>query len=199
MKVKFIIFLILLILGYYYWQDDQPITHEGKGQIAKEQPKQTPSNEKEFKFGDGYTVQPLADFDITARVLSKERYYIDNESELAPVDLALGWGPMSDDVVLSKLKISQRNRWFYWKCDSYPIPRDQIEHNAANMHLIHSDDNIEKQIKSVKTGNLVHFKGYLVKVTKPGGWKWQSSLSRTDTGNGACEVVFVKEFEIYLQ
>jgi len=198
MKIKLIIFLILLVLGYYYWQNDQPVTHEGKGQIAKDHPKQTPSKEKEFKFGDGYTVHPLADFDITARVLSKKRYFMDNESELAPVDLAMGWGPMSDDTVLSKLKISQRNRWFYWKCDSYPIPKDQIEHNAANMHLIPADDNIEKLIKSVKAGNLVHFKGHLVKATKPGGWNWQSSLSRTDTGNGACEVIFVKEFQILL-
>jgi len=198
MKIKIILILGLIAFGYYYWKNDRPVTHEGKGQIAKEQPKQTPSKEKEFKFGDGYTVHPLADFDITARVLSNERYYIDNESELAPVDLAMGWGQMSDDAVLSKLKISQRNRWFYWKCDSYPIPRDQIEHNAANMHLIPADENIEKLIKSVNIGNLVHFKGHLVKVTKSDGWKWQSSLARDDTGNGSCEVVFVKEFQILM-
>lgn len=198
MKTKIILILGLIAFGYYYWQNDRPVTHEGKGQIAKEQPKQTLSKEKEFKFGDSYTVHPLADFDITARVLSKKRYYMDKESELAPVDLALGWGPMSDDTVLSKLKISQRNRWFYWKCDSYPIPRNQIEHNAANMHLIPADNNIEKLIKSVNAGNLVHLKGHLVKVTKQGGWNWQSSLARDDTGNGSCEVVFVKEFKILL-
>lgn len=196
MKIKLIIFLILILLGYYYWQNDQDLTYEGKGQIAKEQPKQTPSKEIEFKFKDEFTIFPLADFDITARVLSKKRYWADTESGLAPVDLALGWGPMSDDAVLSKLEISQRNRWFYWKCDAFPIPRDQIEHNAANMHLIPADDSIEKSIKSVKTGNLVHFKGFLVKVTKADGWKWQSSITRNDTGNGSCEVVFVKEFDV---
>jgi len=198
MKIKLLIFACLLSLGYYYWQNDQPIKHEGKGQITKEQPRQTPSSAAEFKFKEEYTVQPLADFDITARVLSKKKYWSGEESELAPVDLAMGWGPMSDDNVLSKLEISQRNRWFYWRCDSYPIPRDQIEHNAANMHLIAADESIEKAIKGVKTGNLVHFSGNLVIVTKSDGWKWQSSLSRDDTGNGSCEVVFVKVFEILL-
>jgi len=198
MKIKLIIFLVLLVLGYYYWQNDKPVTHEGKGQIAKEQPKQTPSKEKEFRYKKDYLIKPLADFDITARVLSKKKYRSGEEVNLAPVDLAMGWGPMSDEKVISKLKISQRNRWFYWKCDVFPIPREQIEHNAANMHLIPADENIGNAINSVNAGNLVHFKGHLVKVTKSGGWKWQSSLSRTDTGNGACEVVFVKEFEIVL-
>jgi len=69
MKIKLIIFLVLLVLGYYYWQNDKPVTHEGKGQIAKEQPKQTPSKEKEFRYKKDYLIKPLADFDITARVL----------------------------------------------------------------------------------------------------------------------------------
>lgn len=196
MKIKYILILGLMAFGIYYWYDGRPVTHEGKGQIAKEKPRQTPSKAKVFTFGDGYLITPMADFDITARVLSKERYWLGTESELAPVDLALGWGPMSDDKVLSELKISQRNRWFYWNCRKYPIPRDQIEHNAANMHLIPADDDIGSKIKGVKVGSLVRFKGHLVRVNRPDGWHWESSMSRTDTGNHACEVVFVKEFDV---
>ena len=195
MKIKIIFWIGLIALGLWYYYDSQPITY-GHGQIAPKTPVQKLGSKKKFKFKDDYEVLPLATFDITARVLSTERYWLDKEAKLAPVDFALGWGPMSDEKVLDELKISQRNRWFYWKCKKFPIPKQQIEHNAANMHLIPADDKIESRIKSAKKGNLVKFKGYLVRVEGENGWHWQGSLSRTDTGDGACEVVFVKEFEI---
>jgi len=195
MKIKTIFWISLIVLGLWYWYDSQPITY-GHGQIAPNTPVQKLGSKKPFKFKDDYEVLPLATFDITGRILSRKRYWFDTESKLAPVDLAMGWGPMSDEKVLDELKISQRNRWFYWKCENFPIPRKQIEYNAANMHLIPANDGIESKIKDAKIGNLVHFKGFLVKITGKDGWWWQSSLSRTDTGDGACEVVFVKEFEI---
>ena len=48
-------------------------------------------------------------------------------------------------------------------------------------------------------GDQIHLKGMLVNYTDPASWKgfWRrSSLSRTDGGNKACEVVFVESFEI---
>jgi len=64
------------------------------------------------------------------------------------------------------------------------------------MHLIPSDNAILKQIKTARTGDIVDFTGYLVKVVDADGWKWKSSLTRNDKGNGACEVVYVEDFEI---
>ncbi|MBN2790537.1 MAG: hypothetical protein JXR69_10145 [Candidatus Delongbacteria bacterium] len=190
------IFIIgLLALGIWYWYDMQPVTY-GHGQIAPDAPKQVLGSKKKFNFKDDYEILPLATFDITARVLSRKRYWTGRDSELAPVDLALGWGPMSDEKVLDQLKISQSNRWFYWRCKKLPIPQQDILYNSANMHLIPADDQIESRIKDAKKGDLVKFKGYLVRVEGDKGWYWQGSLSRTDTGDGACEVVFVKEFEI---
>jgi hypothetical protein len=28
------------------------------------------------------------------------------------------------------------------------------------------------------------------------GWRWRSSLTRNDTGAGACEVIFVRDFQV---
>ncbi len=193
---KIVIFAILAAWGIYYWQSNKPITYEGQGQIVKVQPVQKPASKQEFRFKEKYIITPLADFAITARVLSSKRYRFDDESELAPVDLFLGWGIMSDDQVLSELELSQGSRWSSWHCKTMPVPRDQIEQNAANMHLIPENGDIEDAIKKVRTGNLVKFNGYLVKVIRNDGWKWQSSLTRNDTGNGSCEVVFVTSFSI---
>jgi hypothetical protein len=193
---KTVIFVLLAAWGIYYWHSNRPITYEGRGQIVQEQPVQKPASKTEFRFKEKYTMIPLADFAIRARVLSSERYRFDDASELAPVDLLLGWGVMSDDQILSALELSQGSRWFFWHCKTLPVAQDQIEHNAANMHLIPENDAIESAIKKAKTGNLVKFKGYLVKVIRNDGWQWQSSLTRNDTGSGACEVVFVTNFAI---
>jgi hypothetical protein len=47
----------------------------------------------------------------------------------------------------------------------------------------------------VHVGDQVHFRGYLVDYTGPAGTRVSSTV-RTDTGNGACEVVYVEGFEI---
>lgn len=61
---------------------------------------------------EGRLIYPLADFRLRARVLGKERYRFDSQADISPVDLALGWGPMSDQTILDQLDIAQSSRFF---------------------------------------------------------------------------------------
>lgn len=196
MKAKTWILVGFVLLGAFLWHDSGPIVHEGKGQVAPHQPVQTDTAAGPFTYRGVFDVRPLADFQIEARVLSRKRYRLDRAARLSPVDLALGWGPMSDDELLSYLRISQSGRWFHWRYRTLPVPRQEVEHNAANMHLIPADRRVDRAIKSARTGDIVRFQGYLVEVVGEDGFEWVSSLTRTDVGAGACEVVFVKEFEV---
>jgi len=55
------------------------------------------------------------------------------DSDLIPEDLALGWGPMSDNRVLRKIDISQSNRFYYWRAPAdSPIGKDSIITHSAN-------------------------------------------------------------------
>jgi hypothetical protein len=103
---------------------------------------------------------------------------------------------MSDESVLERIDISQSNRYFHWRTDNFPIPRKEIETQASNMHLIPSNETIEKAIKQARKGEIVSFSGYLVRVDAEDGWHWVSSLSRSDTGGGACELIWVESFQI---
>jgi hypothetical protein len=38
--------------------------------------------------------------------------------------------------------------------------------------------------------------GYLVEVRGRDGFRWRSSLTREDTGNGACELVWVEKLDV---
>jgi hypothetical protein len=144
----------------------------------------------------GWKIQALATYDITARLLHKKRYYAPPAAALVPYDFAVGWGPMSDNAIISQLDISQSNRFFFWEYhEGSPIPEDQIICHAANMHLIPSSDAVERSLWWAGKGDIIHLTGYLVEATTEGMTPWRSSLSRTDTGNGACELMWVESCE----
>jgi hypothetical protein len=145
---------------------------------------------------NGYRIVPLEAFEFEARVLSVRRYRFDRESALAPVDLALGWGPMADPLVSRRVSVSQSDRWYYWRAAELPIPQREIETHSANMHMIPATEGIENRLRSLDPGDRVRLSGYLVEAQGPDGWRWRSSLSREDTGAGACEVVWVERLEL---
>ena len=44
----------------------------------------------------------------------------------------------------------------------------------------------------LREGDVIVLQGYLVDVDHESGWMWRTSMSRTDTGAGACEIVYVE-------
>jgi len=137
------------------------------------------------------TLRPLAGFSVDARVLSRLDYDHGRESDLSPTDLALGWGRMRDDAVLAQLDISQGGRWYRYRwSDGPPIPVDEIVRSSANMHVIPANDAVARALSKVREGERVRIDGWLVEADAPDGWTWRSSLTREDSGDGACEVVY---------
>lgn len=191
MNWKLIVFILLIGYGAFQHFSDRPV-YSTPGAVTQQLPTQANTERSSFSYHD-YTITPLADFSIEARVLAKEAYTFDRGASLSPIDLALGWGPMSDNGVLSQIRISQSNRFYYWHVDQFPIPREAIETHSANMHMIPADESIEAQLKKVHVGQLVKIEGYLVQANTKDGFYWKSSLTRQDTGAGACELVFVKK------
>lgn len=180
--------------GWNSWQSRS--VAQPPGVLVAELPKQGPTHSgQSFPHGD-YTIKPLATFALEARVLGRKDYGFGREAELSPVDLALGWGPMSDSQVLLAIDISQSGRFYYWHTQNFPIPRRQIEVHSANMHMIPADEGVRRQLLRVREGQVVRLEGLLVRVDADDGWHWQSSLTREDTGNGACELIWVTAFEI---
>jgi hypothetical protein len=182
-----------LVYGGVEWSSNRSIAR-AHGVLAKEAPTQRPADGSAIFDKNGYALQPLARYEITARVLSKESYRWDRGADIAPIDLAVGWGPMSDSAVLEKLRITQDNRWYQWRADAYPIPLDEIARSSSNMHLIAADKQVERDMRRVRPGAVVRMRGYLVEARGKDGFIWRSSLSRDDTGNGACELMWVESF-----
>ena len=202
--MKWIIAVTLVLgLGYNYWKghrtvrlEPPPVVHIAQAAETREPLQKNLMAGPVFRMND-YTLTALAEFSIGARVVLAEHYSTDREADLSPVDLVLAWGPMNDTRVLDALSISQGGRFYRWRHEGEPpIPRREIELNSANMHMIPGSDSIARRLKSISSGDRVRIRGYLVQAVAKDGWRWTSSMTREDTGAGACELIFVQDLEV---
>src|SRR5450432_1902736 len=194
-SVKSISFIALLVVAWLiYGRINAPLTYPPGVLIASE-PLQTDATPNDTPFEDGkFHLKPLAHFALDARVLHQKIYRYDRQAALAPVDLAVGWGPMSDQAVLNQLEISQSARFFWYEWQHQPpLAPEEIVAHATNLHLIPASKALRAKCKSLHAGELIHLSGLLVEATGPDIGTWRSSLTRTDTGNGACELIWVEE------
>jgi hypothetical protein len=187
---RFLKYIIIFALGFALWNY---WLKPDKG-ISDAADYQTRDGVQQF---NGYSLTNLQPYTGEFRVLSREDYSFGREAELSPVDFALGWGSMTDPAVYKQLSISQSNRWYYWHYENAPpIPVNEISTHSANTHLIPASKQIAKQLKDIDQDDLIYLKGQLVEVKAQDGWTWRSSLSREDTGNGACELMLVEEVRV---
>jgi len=196
MRKLLIVAAVLLALLVVMKQRQQRPLHPAPGVLAADVPLQVDLDHgAQLQQGD-VTLTTRAHFDITARVLSRKDYAWGDDAKLIPEDLALGWGRMSDSAVLANIDISQSGRFYYWHVKDFPIPRREIETSSANMHMIPADAGVKHQLEQVRTGQVVHIEGFLVDASRAGGWHWNTSMTRDDTGAGACELIYVESLDI---
>ncbi len=145
-----------------------------------------------FRRGD-FLVSPLAAFSVEARVLGREDYDFGPESAISPTDLALGWQRMAQPDVYEPLDVSQSGRWYRyrWGAQGPPIPLPEIIRSSANMHMVPADENVARALERVRPDQMVRLQGWLIEARRDDGWAWRSSLTREDSGDGACELVYV--------
>jgi hypothetical protein len=194
-RAFYLLLLLAIVLAWRDWSRRE-IVHP-PGVLVHEAPRQRPVEGSQVIKLEDYRLTPRALFELRARVLSREDYRWDAGADLAPVDLALGWGGMSDQAVLDRIEVSQGARWYRTRYD-YPAPmadRDIIR-QSGNMHMVPANAAIRARLKQIRRGDLVWLRGYLVDADHDSGFRWRTSLSREDTGDGACEVFYIERITI---
>ncbi|HEY3299643.1 MAG TPA: hypothetical protein VGJ90_02630 [Methylophilaceae bacterium] len=200
MKLRHIVLVVLLITVTVIWQQKHHARHSDfmhqQAMLSSihfsDEPQQTDTDKPSFEFKN-YSVKPLANFVIRARILSATHYSLDASSTLSPIDLALGWKRMADPAIYDALNISQSGRWYHysWR-EAPPIPPQEIIESSANMHMIPANESVARVLNQATSNKFIKIKGMLVEVSNNKGWFWRSSLTRKDSGGGACEVIFVE-------
>lgn len=150
--------------------------------------------------GFTYNIVPVADYKIAAMVVSKKSYRFGWNAKVSPIDLALVWGRMAEPEYDKYIKYSQSDRWYLYQYEpGSPFSNAYVRTHSSNNHIIPANENILKAIKKIKKREKVILEGYLVNVTgsrKGEHFWWNSSKTRTDTGDGSCEVFYVTKARI---
>ena len=188
--------LIAAALSYSVWHliAHRDISHD-PGVLAPEDPvQQELSGAAVIPRGD-FRLRPRAQFSATVRILRREDYALGELARLVPTDFAVGWGPMSDSAVLANIEISQSNRFYFWSTRTWPIERADIETHSANWHVIPANAQVRSVLDDLRTGSVVELSGQLVDIEGREA-RMATSLSRKDTGAGACEILLASSARV---
>ena len=144
----------------------------------------------------------LYTYEIRGKALATYHYLPTKiANKLSPVDVGIGWGYLLNDEHFDSIKWSEtgsrrltyRYNDGYWKTHAA-----DFEGLYSNNHLIPSNKKIRKLIKKIKPGDYIELKGYLVNIYWSKNnyeYYWESSTTREDTGDGACEVFYVTDIK----
>ena len=140
-----------------------------------------------------------AKYTIDGQLVSKKRYTHGYMNELSPYDFALTWGDMPK--YLNQIKFSQTSRFCQYKLKkNATVDPKYMQNHTSNNHLIPASKNIKKAMRKARKGDLIRIEGHLVHVetSKAGRMisSWNSSVTRKDTGDGACEIIYVTRLRI---
>jgi hypothetical protein len=193
----------LWLLVSFWNRNDLPGNIEFVNEIANE-PEQTATREKPFYATVNdveYLVEPEYDYELTGMIVSfrqhegNSRMHRQANDHLNVADVCVVWG---DNTKSELQKLDFWNGIF--TCNVFTRDMQAWEsfnmNQLSNNHLISDDDFIRRQTRKIQIGDQIRVRGYLASYSNPGGGKRGTSTTRTDTGDGACETVFVESFRI---
>ena len=196
--------LCIVIVLLYGCSKPEPTAMEHGEIDTSEDPIQTSANQEDIivlEIEDGvFELTPMAQYTAPVMVMSKEYYSYGWMGKVVPIDLALAWGKLTEPQYDKHIDYSQGDRYYYFNYDSEsPLDAGYIGKHSANHHIIPATDNILKALKSVKKKQKVVLEGFLVFLTgtyNGGEVFWNSSLTRDDHGDNACELFYVERVRI---
>lgn len=151
-----------------------------------------------------YTVTPLYSYELWGLVVSYHHSasFVDISHRqwkdfLNTKDVCVLWGRNVETGVYERMRFRNRDFTCYYRYPDRETGELFTENALSNNHLLPADPIVAAAVKKARTGDQVRLKGWLVSYGIKGSpYARRSSTVRNDRGNGACEVVYVTEFEV---
>ena len=194
-------FLVLLVS---FWnRNDLPGNIDYLPDIEAE-PRQEKTRKKAFDVsynGINYRVDPEYEYELFGMIVSyrhhdgTSRMHRRSGDHLNMLDVCVIWGDNVRNQRLDKIKfwngiftcnVSTRDQAAWDAFDMYQL---------SNNHLISDNDRLRDQVSNVKVGDQIRVRGWLSSYTGPVGTRG-TSTTRLDSGDGACETIYVDGFDI---
>ena len=206
MTVRFAFFGGLVLLALAWWREDAlPPPADIRDELLAE-PLQRPRALPAFTAhasGVDYRVQPRYSYELHGLVVSRhdaavwwDSAHAEWNDHLNVVDLCVVWGENIRRDAYRDIRYTH-DQWTCWYSTRSAEAYARFDPSAiSNSHLITDDPAIARALRAARVGDQIRVRGYLADYRLPSGFTRVSSSVRDDTGNGACEVVYVDAFEI---
>ncbi len=152
-----------------------------------------------------YRVAPVADYEITGLVVSRhdsdawwDWIHAAANDHLNVADLCMVWGANAASGAYEKTSSSSGQFVCYFESGDAQALQPSNVRALSNNHLLTADPRVAKRLRNVQLGDPVRLTGQLVSYSHNAGFAFKrgTSTTREDTGNGACETIFVPDLEL---
>tara|TARA_R110002049_G_scaffold30729_8_gene105063 strand:+ start:1083 stop:1811 length:729 start_codon:yes stop_codon:yes gene_type:complete len=194
----------LLLLLCWWNRNHLPADMRLVPELASE-PRQTRASKTGFEAsfkGVDYAITPQYDYELYGLVVSfrhhdgNSRMHRQSNDHLNMLDVCVLWGDTAASPLLNEIT--------FWNgiftCNVQT--RDQAAWDAfdiyelSNNHLISDDPRLREKLRDIRIGDQIRVRGYLASYASANGGTRGTSTTRLDTGDGACETIYVQEFDI---
>jgi hypothetical protein len=205
-KYFFILSLFLTLILYFY-KDKLPNKHFYNMRNLSP-PIQQKSDRLPFNIitnKQHYLITPRFEYELWGMVVSITRagelgdiwHYRRWKDFINVRDICVIWGSNVNTGLYKKLSFKS-DTWTCWvSIPDYESAKHFDNKALSNNHLLTNDYLIKKKLRDAEIGDQIHLKGVLADYKNTGnGFSRSTSVTRNDSGNGACETVYLDKFEI---
>lgn len=206
--IKWLLFTSALLLVVALWRSDAlppvpelaaALQDEPVQQQVQQAPFTTQSN------GVTYTIKPLYEYELAGLVVSKHDAntwwdYLHREwnDSLNIVDLCVVWGNNARSGAYADIDFSSGQFTCNFSTSSNEAFAAFDQSAISNNHLLTDRQHIARRLREVRVGDQIRLRGHLAEYSHQHGFPFKRGTStvRTDTGNGACETIFLDSIDI---
>lgn len=210
-KRIFIATLIIFVVAWFH-RDGWPDADEIVKDVLRD-PAQTETSMAPFSIqhkNKNYLITPKFNYEIWGLVVSCHEasnpfdyYHKEWGDDLNAKDICVVWGENVESGIFRDVKFSSGSWTCYYSCknrDWRKILTKFRNDQLSNNHLLVASAILSNQLRRVRRGDQIYIKGYLAEYAHSNGKFYRgTSTCRTDTGNGACETIFVTDFKMLRQ
>ena len=148
-----------------------------------------------------YRIEPEYEYDLYGTIVSfrhhdDSRIHLLANDHLNMLDVCVIWGDNTSNHLLHEIdfwngvftcnvKTRDQDAW-----DAFDMTQ------LSNNHLLSDDEYVRDRVRDINVGDQIRVRGYLSSYSSDAGGVRGTSTTRLDTGNGACETLYVEHFEI---
>ncbi len=203
LKVMLVSSLVMLPLSCS--QQNKFVSDMSLSESLRHDPLQNPAHATPFQAEQGgvkYTVTPEFDYDLYGLVVSYQHHDGDRmlhrlwNDHLNVADVCVVWGSNAQDLDLNEFEFWNGQFTCFFRTDDQLAWQRFDQRKISNNHLITEDPKLRAAISGLQIGDQIHLTGYLANYANGEGFFRATSKVRSDTGNGACETIYVKSFQV---